>query len=624
MTDISVKGLVKAFDQERNILDGLDLDVTAGEHIGILGRNGGGKTTLFRILAGELTPDEGDVAIASGKRLGLISQIPSYPPEYTAEDVLKTAHRRVDAIAARMERLQLQLETDHAPALLAEYDRLQADFERLGGYETERMRNTVANGLEIPMRQRMQRFDSLSGGEKTRLNLARLILEDTDILLLDEPTNHLDLHATEWLEDYVRKFRGTVLAISHDRYFLDRIAQRTVEIENGRAVSYSGNYSFFVAEKRRRCEEQRRAYEKSQRQIRQLQEAADNLHLWAFLGNDKLHKRAFSMEKRIARLQTVERPQTEKRMKARFCEQEFFGDEVLVLEDIGKQYDGKTLFSGLNLMMTGGERIALIGDNGTGKSTLLRILMGQELPDAGFTHFGPQVKIGYLPQVVTFQDDTRSLLDTMLWEEKCDPQTARDRLGQFLFSGEDVFKPVSALSGGERSRLKLCMLMRHDVNLIILDEPTNHLDIASREWMEDALGGYGEALLFVSHDRYFIEKFATRIWELKDGGIVDYRGGFSEYREYCQRMESVGRTEKTQEKRKNPKPKRVDGKAAEKQLARLEREIAKTEAAIAELDRQAAEDYAADYEKLMEISVRRETLDAALLELYEKWENQAQ
>lgn len=626
MTDISVKGLVKAFDQERNVLDGLDLDVTAGEHIGILGRNGGGKTTFFRILAGELTPDEGTVSIASGKRLGLISQIPVYPPEYTAEDVLKTAHRRVDAIAAKLERLQRQMETDHTPALLTEYDRLQADFERLGGYETERQRNMVANGLEIPMRQRMQLFDSLSGGEKTRLNLARLILEDTDILLLDEPTNHLDLHATEWLEDYVCKFRGTVLAISHDRYFLDRIAQRTVEIENGRAVSYSGNYSFFVTEKRRRCEEQRRAYEKSQRQIKQLQEAADNLHLWAFMGNDKLHKRAFSMEKRIARLQTAERPQTEKRMKAKFSEQEFFGDEVLVLENVSKAYEGKQLFSGLELMMTGGERIALIGDNGTGKSTLLRILMGQELPDAGFTHIGPQVKIGYLPQVVTFQDDSRSLLDTMLWEEKCDPQTARDRLGQFLFSGEDVFKPVSALSGGERSRLKLCMLMRHDVNLIILDEPTNHLDIASREWMEDALSGYGEALLFVSHDRYFIEKFATRIWELKDGGIVDYRGGFSEYREYCKRMESVERTEKAQEKKKSPKPKpkRTDGKAAEKQLARLEREIAKTEAAIAELDRQAAEDYAADYEKLMEISEQREALDAALLEMYEQWENQAQ
>ena len=619
MTDISVNSLVKSFELGKNILDGLSFTVNTGERIGILGHNGCGKTTLFRILVGELEYDEGQVSVASGKRMGLISQIPVYPEGWTTEDVLKQAHSRLYAMEHRMEELMLQMETDSSPALLQEYDRISEEFRRQGGYQMEIDRNRVANGLQIPPAQRQQLFSSLSGGEKTRVNLARLILEDTDILLLDEPTNHLDLRATEWLEDYLLHFKGTVLAISHDRFFLDKIAQRCIEINEGKAEFYSGNYSFYVEERQHRFEEKLKKYERDQAKIEQLTRAAEQMHLWAFMGNDKLHKRAFSMEKRIEKLQQSEKPTERKKLGVKFKQREFNGDEVLVVEDLSKSFGEKRLFSDLALTVTGGERIALIGDNGTGKSTLIKMIMGEETPDRGYLAIGPAVRSAYLPQIVGFSVEERSALDTMLYDGRCQPQEARDRLAAFGFRGEDVFTPVGALSGGEKSRLRLCMLMGSDINFLILDEPTNHLDIASREWMEDALSDYTETLLFVSHDRYFIEKFATRIWALADGAITDFRGGYRDYCAWRERQAIFAQAEKTEKKKKEDKKPRGHSPNLEKQIARVEREIARLEAQIAELDRQ-AEEHATDYQKLMEIQAEKDGLNEQLLELYGRWE----
>ncbi|MBP3623606.1 MAG: ABC-F family ATP-binding cassette domain-containing protein [Oscillospiraceae bacterium] len=617
MIDVSVRSLVKSFELGKNILDGLSFTVTAGERVGILGHNGCGKTTLFRILVGELRADEGDVMIAPSKRLGLISQIPVYPEGWTTEQVLKDAHRHLYRIAERMEELSLKMERDSSKALLAEYDRLQEDFRRLGGYDMDTDRSRVANGLDISPAMLHQRFDSLSGGEKTRVNLARLILEDTDILLLDEPTNHLDLHATEWLEDYLLGFKGTVLVISHDRYFLDKVVQRSIEIDEGKAEFYSGNYSFYVEERQRRFEEKLKKYEKDQAKIEQLTRAAEQMHLWAFMGNDKLHKRAFSMEKRIEKLSQSEKPQEQKKLNVKFKQREFNGDEVLVMEDVSKGFGDRQLFSDLALTVTGGERIALIGDNGTGKSTLVKLIMGEETPDSGYLYKGPAVRSAYLPQHVRFSVEERSALDTMLYDCRCQPQQARDRLAAFGFRGEDVFTPVGALSGGEKSRLRLCMLMGSDINFLILDEPTNHLDIASREWMEDALSDYEQTLLFVSHDRYFIEKFATRIWALSDGKITDFRGGYEAYCQWKSRQQVYAQAEKRQEKEKKPKPQRP--KNNDKAIARTERDIQRLEEKIAGLD-QLAEENGSDYQKLMEIAAEKETLETELMELYEKWE----
>ena len=617
MIDISVSSLVKSFEIGKNILDGLSFSVNSGERVGILGRNGCGKTTLFRILVGEIGYDEGEVMIAPSKRLGLISQIPVYPADWTTEDVLRDAHKRLYTLSAKIDALAAQMERDDSPALLGEYDRLSEDFRRLGGYSMGTDRNRVANGLDIPAAMRAQLFSSLSGGEKTRVNLARLILEDTDILLLDEPTNHLDLHATEWLEDYLLHFKGTVLVISHDRWFLDKVVQRSIEINEGRAELYSGNYSFYVEERQRRFEEKLKKYERDQAKIEQLTRAAEQMHLWAFMGADKLHKRAFSMEKRIEKLSQSERPAEQKKLNVKFRQREFEGDEVLVAEDVSKGFGERTLFSAIDLLVRGGERVALIGDNGTGKSTLVKLIMGEETPDTGYLYRGPAVRTAYLPQIVSFSDESRSALDTMLYDCRCQPQEARDRLAAFGFRGESVFTPVGTLSGGEKSRLRLCMLMGADINFLILDEPTNHLDIASREWMEDALSDYEQTLLFVSHDRYCIEKFATRIWALADGKITDFRGGYGDYCKWRERQEVFAQTERNTTRKKAVKKEPSPNK--ERASAKLEREIAKLEEKAAELERQ-CEEYSADYQKLMELDAQKRALDDELMLLYEKWE----
>ena len=617
MTDISVNGLTKAFELGKNILDGLSFDITEGEHVAILGHNGCGKTTLFRILVNEIVHDDGTVSIASGKRIGLISQIPVYPDGWTTEDVLRDAHRELYKISDKLEMLTKRMETDSSDELLAEYDRLSDTFRRLGGYEMDVDRNRVANGLMISQNMREQSFDSLSGGERTRVNLARLILENTDILLLDEPTNHLDLRATEWLEDYILHFKGTVLAISHDRWFLDRTAQRCIEIVDGKAEFYSGGYSFFVEERQRRFEEKLKKYQKDQAKIEQLTRAAEQMHLWAFMGNDKLHKRAFSMEKRIAKLEQTEKPHEDKKLSVQFKSREFNGDEVVVLQGIEKAFGEKHLFSDVELTVTGRERIAIIGDNGTGKSTLVKLITGEEQPDSGYLYLGPSVKAAYLPQIIHFQNPERNLIDTMLYGCRCSPQEARDRLGAFGFRGEDVLTAVGQLSGGEKSRLRLCMLMGSDINLLILDEPTNHLDIASREWMEDAVSQYPEALLFVSHDRYFIEKFATRIWQLENGTIFDYHGTYAEYREYRERQAVFTQTAKQSEK-KEIKKKPSSGNT-DKKRQKLEREIERTEEKLASLDGE-YERFSSDYMKLLELDAEKEEMNIKLLELYEEWE----
>lgn len=621
MIDISVSSLVKSFELGKNILDGLSFTVNAGERVGILGHNGCGKTTLLRILAGELSYDEGEIMVAPSKRLGLISQIPVYPEGWTTERVLKQAHRRLYAISERMDELTALMADDASPALLSEYDRLLEDFRRLGGYDMDADRSRVANGLDISSAMLAQPFDSLSGGEKTRVNLARLILEDTDILLLDEPTNHLDLRATEWLEDYLLHFKGTVLAISHDRWFLDKTVQRSIEISDGKAEFYAGGYSFYAEERQRRFEEKLRKYEKDQAKVEQLTRAAEQLHLWAFMGNDKLHKRAFSMERRIERLNQTEKPTEQKKLHVKFKQRDFSGDEALVIDGLQKGYGGRVLFSDLQLTVTGGERIALIGDNGAGKSTLIKLIMNEEPPDCGYLYKGPAIRAAYLPQIVRFSDETRSALDTMLYDARCQPQEARDRLAAFGFRGEDVMTPVGALSGGEKSRLKLCMLMGSDINFLILDEPTNHLDIASREWMEDALSDYEQTLLFVSHDRYFIEKFATRIWFLNAGAITDFRGGYTDFLAWRERQTVYEQNEKQRgrEKEKAPKAKPERGKNNDKAIAKIERDIARLEETISSLDRE-AEEHSTDYQRLMDISACREEREAELLLLYERWE----
>ena len=625
MIDISVSNLTKEFEVGKKILDGLTFQVDQGERVGLLGKNGAGKTTVFKIITGEMDYDDGQVMTAPGKTVGLISQIPVYPPEYTVEDVLSTAFSKLHRMEEEMAALTAKMGEDSDPALLRRYGELSAAFEAKGGYDTATELNKVCNGLEIPQSMREQLFSALSGGEKTRVNLARLILEDTDILLLDEPTNHLDLRATEWLEEYLDKFKGTVLAISHDRWFLDKVVRRVIEIVDGRAEFYEGNYSFYVVEKERRYQEQLKQYEKEQAKIGQLEKAAEQLRIWAYSGNDKIFKRAQSMEKRIERMRTTDKPRKERKLDIRFGERDFRGDEVMVIKGLAKRFDGRTLFSDVNLLVEGGERIALLGDNGTGKSTLIKILMGEEPPSEGKIRMGPTVKIGYLPQIIHFSHPERNLVDTMIYDLDCSTQTARNRLAAFNFRGEDVFKPVSALSGGEQSRLRLCMLMDEQINLLILDEPTNHLDIASREWIEEAVADYEGNLLFVSHDRYFIKQFATRIWMLEDGHITDFRGTFEEFRAARERAknQAAAPVKAEPEKPKKEKPKRPGGtKELEKQVAAAERAVAKAEERQYELSLK-AEEVASNYLELQKVYEEQKALEDEIATLYTRWETLA-
>lgn len=616
MVDISVKNLVKFFVIGENLLDGLSFEIQEGERVALLGRNGCGKTTLLKILTGEMDYDEGEVYVNPGKRVGLISQIPVFPEGYTVEDVLRTAFDDLTRLRRRMEALEEKMLSGGTKEELAEYDRLSAAYLSGGGYETDVETDKICNGLGITPQQREQGFDSLSGGEKTRVNLARLLLEKTDILLLDEPTNHLDLRSVEWLEEYVNNFKGTVLAISHDRYFIDRVAQRVIEITDGRAEFYSGNYSFYMDEKQARFDLQLKQYEQEQAKLRQLGYTLERMKGWG-INNRTLYRRAMSIQHRMERIRKTEKPQKEKTMKASFGERDFSGDVVFKMKNVSKSFGDHTLFSNVNLNVEGGERIALLGDNGTGKTTFLNCLLGDE-DCAGKIQFGPTVKVGYLPQLLQFSHPERTLYDTMLYEKNCTPQVARDRLGAFLFQGEDVFKTVGTLSGGEKSRLRLCMLMDEKINLLILDEPTNHLDIASREWVEAAIEEFEGTLLFVSHDRYFIEKFAERIWLLQDGTVRDFPCGYEKYRSILEHEAAAKETAVSAPKAKRERPK-GGTKEAEKRIRALEREIERQEQIAAELDAK-IEGAASDYQELTRLLGEKESVEQTLQELMEQWD----
>ncbi|MBE6920147.1 MAG: ABC-F family ATP-binding cassette domain-containing protein [Ruminococcaceae bacterium] len=617
MVDISVNNLTKFFVIGENLLEGLTFDIQEGECVAILGRNGCGKTTLFNILTGQMDYDDGEVYVNPNKRLGLISQIPKFPAGFTVEDVLRSAYSVILKVKAQMEALEQEMLSGSTQEQLKKYDDLTNRFQSGGGYEMDVEVDKICNGLGITGEQRIQEFASLSGGEKTRVNLGRLLLEKTDILLLDEPTNHLDLRSVEWLESYINAFKGTVLAISHDRYFIDRIADRVIEITDGHAEFYSGNYSFYMDEKQARFDLQMKQYEQEQAKLKQLGFTVERMKGWG-INNRTLYRRAMSIQHRMERIKKTEKPKTEKTMKATFGEKDFSGDVVFKMKNVAKSFGDRTLFSDVNLSVEGGERIAILGDNGTGKTTFIKCLLGDE-DCQGKIQFGPTVKWGFLPQIIHFDHPERSLYDTMLYEKNCTPQTARDRLGAFLFQGEDVFKTVDNLSGGEQSRLRLCMLMDEKINLLILDEPTNHLDIASREWVEAAIEEFEGVLLFVSHDRYFIDKFAERIWLLEDGTIRDFHCGYAKYRSIIEHEQAAKQVIPSTPKPKKEKPK-GGTKEQEKLVRRLEREIEKQEQIIAQLDEK-IDASGADYQELTRLLGEKEQAEEVLMELMEAWEN---
>ena len=625
MAEISVQELHKYFG-EHHVLKGLSFDLQAGERASIVGPNGCGKSTLLKILAGLQDYDGGNVVINKGSRLGLLEQLPVYDPDTTVREVLWQAFSYLEGMAEEMRRMEA-LMADGQEVDLNRYSRLQTAFEDGGGYDLQVAYDRMTGGLKIDPAMQERPFMSLSGGEKTRVNLARLMLSGTDLLLLDEPTNHLDMDSIEWLESYLKSFRGTVLIVSHDRYFLDNVTNRTLELRDGVIVNWPGNYSYFT-EKRDELARQLEAAKKRQdKEIARLEKAVGNLHLWAFMGNDALHKRAFSMQKRIDRMERIQTIRQERKMKNQFNLAAQSGEDVFAIENLSVGFD-KPLVQDFTSMVFRGERIAILGPNGAGKTTLLTTLLHLQNPMAGRVYDGVGVKPGYLPQNVHFDHPERNLVDTLLYETNCSTQEARDRLAAFNFKGEEVFKTVSVLSGGEKTRLKLCLFMYQKINTLFLDEPTNHLDILSREWVEDAIDDFSETMIFVSHDRYFIDRFATRIWQVEDGRIIDFLGGYKEFKEQRERQlqseaamrereKKAAKAEKVPQEDK-PKSENVRNRENEKKKKERQKKIAALEKQLEQLESDMAACPAEDYVKLGELFQQKEAAEEELLLLYEE------
>lgn len=617
MADITVQNLTKYY-ADKLILNDLTFDVQTGEKIAVLGANGCGKTTLLNILAGRLEYDGGTVAIGDGKRVGVIDQMPQFDPAATVEDVLRTAFHVIDQVVAEMSEVERQMvRHPDNESLLRRYGNLQQRLDALGGYSQDFQIDKVANGLEIPRAQRGQLFSQLSGGEKTRVNLARIILEQTDILLLDEPTNHLDMDAVRWLGDYLDSYDGTVVTVSHDRYFLDQCCTRIIELRDHAIEFYAGSYSYYAEERQRRYEQRLAEHENQMAEKKRLEAVSRIMHEH---GTEHLAKRAASIDKRIARMKVTDRPRKEKLMTVSFGDPNYETEDVLKVNHITKSYEGRTILQDVSFNVRNRERVAILGDNGAGKTTLLRILLGEETAESGTIKKGVGLRPAYLPQQVHFENEGRTLIDTLIYDKNVTMQTARNRLGAFQFTGEEQMKIVRNLSGGEKSRLRLCELMYDPLNMLVLDEPTNHLDLLSREWIEEAVEAFTGTLLFVSHDRYFVSRFANRVIYLENGHYIDFKGSYEDflaYRETHPLMEEAP-VEQPREKKEKPRPK-GGTKNLSKKLATLEREIAQLEARSAELDGQMNE-AAADPARLMELMAEKEKTEAALLEKMDEWE----
>ena len=525
MIDISIQNVVKAFEEGNDILKGVTFDIYEGEHIGLLGKNGAGKTTLFRIITGALAPDEGEVILPAGKKIGLISQIPVFPEQYTTEDVLRTAFSQLYALEEKLGRLARQMEQDPSDALLSEYDALAERFRTLGGYDTDYEINAVANGLEIPETQRRQLFSTLSGGEKTRVNLARLILEKTDILLLDEPTNHLDIESIQWLEQYLANQAKAVVLVSHDRAFINNVSNRTMEISCGQITDYKVKYDEYVVLRKERREQQLRAYENQQKEMAEMKDFIERFRYKA--------TKAVQVQQKVKQLEKIVPIEVDQvdnsAMHLKFPPCLRSGDYPVICEDVKKEY-AHVVFEGVNLTIKRGEKVAFVGKNGEGKSTLVKCIMG-EIPFDGNLKIGHNVQIGYFAQnQAQLLDEGLTVFQTIDYVAKGEVRLKiNDILGAFMFGGEASDKKVKVLSGGERSRLAMIRLLLEPVNLLILDEPTNHLDMASKDVLKEAIKAFDGTAIIVSHDREFLDGLVTKVYEFGGGRVREHLGGIYDF-----------------------------------------------------------------------------------------------
>ena len=614
------------------VLKDVNLTLQTGQRMGLVGVNGSGKSTLFKLISGAMEPDSGTIALVKGATVGMLTQDADIQSELTIQQELERVFEPVRQMEARLRQMEAEMAEKHDdPAAFEQlshaYTRLTDRFEDAGGYEWPSRIQGVLAGLGFARGRETQPASLLSGGEKTRLCLARLLLTQPDLLMLDEPTNHLDLASTQWLEETLKKYRGTVLVISHDRYFLNSVCDCMAELSMKRLTQYQGNYDRFAVQRQANLERQLKEYKLQQAEIAR-QEAI--IARYRMYNREKSIKAAESREKRLEKLERLEKPVSEQKVRFNFTARRRTGDDVLMVKDLSKGFEGRTLFEHLDLHLRAGDRVAIIGPNGVGKTTLLNIIAGQLAADHGTVTFGSNVDLGYYDQQQAQLHPDKDVLNE-LWDDfpRLEMDRIRGVLALFLLTGDDVFQPVGTLSGGERGRVALAKLMLKQDNLLLLDEPTNHLDMDSREVLEGALEDFEGTILTVSHDRYFINKVATKVIEMRPDGAMEYLGNYDDYLEKKRILEAgeaeaalggMTRTQIDKEKRRARLAKESE-KALKQRLKQAESDIAATEQAISDLEGQMGlpEIYANPSESARVAREHREAqekLDA----LYELWE----
>lgn len=660
MIVLSASGISKAYGVDP-ILEQVSFHLNQGDRVGLVGANGAGKSTLFRILTGRLSADSGECFLASNLTIGYLEQSSAFHKDHTVYDemlsIFSDLIRMEDeltelsvAVTRAADAGQDQAEVDR---LLHRLDQLTEEFRRRNGYGFRSEINGILQSMAFPPETFQKKIHSLSGGEITRLSLAALLLKKPDLLLLDEPTNHLDIGTLKWLEGYLTSYAGTILVISHDRYFLDQTANRILEIEDHRLTTYTGNYTAYATQKKDRLADDLKAYEKQQKEIARQEEM---IRRFRQHGTEKLAKRAHSREVRLEQVEVLERPKVKRgRMSIQFKQGPQSGNDVLAVTDLSKSFGSgnatRRLFSQVNFQITRGERICLVGANGIGKTTLLRMILSELPPDQGRIHVGHNVKFGYYDQRQQTLSDSNTVLGELHSAYRMYTETElRGLLGRFLFQNDDVFKPVAGLSGGERARLSLLKLMLSGANFLVMDEPTNHLDIASKEVFEDALLDFPGTLLLVSHDRYFLNKIPNRILELTEQGVNNFLGGYDYYMEKKQSLGSAksyladlsragtsgnspgsttegpgasiehGEKELRMEERRRSKEQQMLIRRRERELKELEKTIAHLEDLIRGLEEKMSQpEIASSHEKIVVLSQEYNQAKADLEDAFDRW-----
>ncbi|MBG9715165.1 ABC transporter ATP-binding protein [Bacillus cereus] len=623
MTICSVNNVTKSFGGN-TIFENISLEIKNGERVGLVGRNGSGKTTIFGLLTGMESLDAGAIHMKKGTRIGHVAQIPKFDEAMTVYDVLSSAFKVEKELEKEMHALEKNMAVEQEQSalekLMERYGVIQEKFAFLGGYEIEANIMKVANGLQVTdLFSRV--FTELSGGEQTKVSLAYMLLQKPDLLLLDEPTNHLDLFAVEWLEQFLKEYTGTVMVISHDRYFLDEVVTKIFDLEDGEIHVYHTNYSQFVEEKEERLLQEFQAYQEQQKKIKKMKEAIKRLREWANQANppnEGLHKRARNMERALERIEKLKRPILErKQMGLQFEGQERSGKDVVVMKEVSKGFAGRPLFEQANLHVRFQERAAIVGRNGTGKTTLLKLLLEEINPDVGEIRIGSSVKIGYLSQH-TYGNVKSNVLEAFREYVAVTEGEARHILAKFLFYGSAVFKKVTQLSGGEKMRLRLAQLMYQDINFLILDEPTNHLDIESREVLEEALEQYNGTILAVSHDRYFLNKLFEKTYWIDECKLFEFAGNYAWARQKWEEKLEKQVIKQKRQGRKSVEMVPVKEKKA-RNLEEIENELMHVEEDIYAIECEM--EHVADVERLEKLYEEKTMKELLRAKLYSELEN---